>query len=282
MTHNRLFVLGLALASFACAALAQDAPPDDTVVANVNGEAIRYADVVRAHERLPDQYRQVPIEMLFTALVDQLVNSKLLMEQGRKLNLENDENVRRQVLRFEEFAIQQAYIERHIEENVTDELLQARYEETIAAQPRDEEIHARHILVETEETAAELIVQLRDGADFQALARERSTGPSGSNGGDLGYFSSEQMVPEFSAAASALETGAYSQVPVQTQFGWHIILVEDRRAVPPPEFETMREQLKSELSNELVTAHLAALSEQAVIERFNVDGTPLPAAEGVR
>ena len=275
-------MLGLALASFACAALAQDAPPDDTVVAIVNGEAIQYADVVRVRELLPDQYRQAPIETLFTALVDQLVNSKLLMAQGRMLNLENDENVRRQVRRFEDFAIQRVYIERYIDDNVTDELLQARYEETIAAQPREEEIHVRHILVETEETAAELIAQLRDGADFQALAREHSTGPSGPNGGDLGFFRSEQMVPEFSAAASALDTGEFSQEPVQTQFGWHIILVEDRRTEPPPEFEAMREQLKSELSNELVSAHLAALSEQAVIERFNVDGTPLPAAEGAR
>ena len=282
MTQNRPFVLGLALASFACAALAQDAPPDDTVVAIVNGEAIQYADVVRVRELLPDQYRQGPIEMLFTALVDQLVNSKLLMAQGRMLNLANDENVRRQVRRFEDFAIQRVYIERYIDDSVTDELLQARYEETISAQPREEEFHARHILVETEETAAELIAQLRGGADFQALAREHSTGPSGPNGGDLGFFRSEQMVPEFSAVASALDTGEFSQEPVQTQFGWHIILVEDRRTEPPPEFEAMREQLKSELSNELVSAHLAALSEQAVIERFNVDGTPLPAAEGAR
>ena len=133
MTHNRPFVLGLALASFACAALAQDAPPDDTVVAIVNGEAIQYADVVRVRELLPDQYRQAPIETLFTALVDQLVNSKLLMAQGRMLNLENDENVRLQVRRFEDFAIQRVYIERYIDDNVTDELLQARYEETIAA-----------------------------------------------------------------------------------------------------------------------------------------------------
>ena len=102
MTKNRLFVLGLALASLASAASAQDAPPGDAVVANVNGEAILYADVVRAQELLPDQYQQVPIEMLFTALVDQLVNSKLLMEQGRKLELQNDENVRRQVRRFED------------------------------------------------------------------------------------------------------------------------------------------------------------------------------------
>ncbi len=282
MTQNRPFVLGLALASFARAALAQDSPPDDMVVAIVNGEAIQYADVVRVRELLPDQYRQAPIETLFTALLDQLVNSKLLMAQGRMLNLENDENVRRQVRRFEDFAIQLVYIERYIDDNVTDELLQARFEETISAQPREEEIHARHILVETEETAAELIAQLRGGADFQALAREHSTGPSGPNGGDLGFFRSEQMVPEFSAVASALDTGEFSQESVQTQFGWHIILVEDRRTEPPPEFEAMREQLKSELSNELVRAHLAALSEQAVIERFNVDGTPLPAAEGAR
>ncbi len=226
MTHNRPFVLGLALASFACAALAQDAPPDDTVVAIVNGEAIQYADVVRVRELLPDQYRQGPIEMLFTALVDQLVNSKLLMAQGRMLNLENDENVRRQVRRFEEFAIQQAYIDQYIEQNVTDERLQARYDETIASQPREEEIHAKHILVETEDKATELIVQLRDGADFEALAEEHSTGPSGPNGGDLGFFQREQMVPEFSAVAYALEPGAFSEEPVKTQFGWHIILVE--------------------------------------------------------
>ncbi len=282
MSYKRLCVLAMILAWPVTAALAQGAPPGETIVANVKGEIIRYSDVAEAHERLPDQYRQAPIEMLFTALVDQLINSKLLMDEGRKLNLAEDEEVRRQVRRFEDFAIQQAYIDQYIDQNVTDERLQARYDETIASQPREEEIHAKHILVETEDKATELIVQLRDGADFEALAKEHSTGPSGPNGGDLGFFQREQMVPEFSAVAYALEPGAFSEEPVKTQFGWHIILVEDRRMIAPPSFEDMREQLKSEVSNEVVKQHLAALNEAARIERFNLDGTPLPAAEGAR
>ncbi len=282
MSYKRLYVLAMILAWPVSAALAQGAPPGETIVANVNGEIIRYSDVVVAHDRLPDQYRQVAIEMLFTALVDQLINSKLLMDEGRKLNLAEDEEVRRQVRRFEDFAIQQAYIDQYIEQNVTDERLQARYEEAIASQPREEEIHAKHILVETEDKATELIVQLRDGAEFEALAKEHSTGPSGPNGGDLGFFQREQMVPEFSAVAYTLEPGAFSEEPVQTQFGWHIILVEDRRMIAPPSFEDMREQLKSELSNELVSQHLVALNEAAQIERFNLDGTPFTPAEGDR
>jgi len=117
--------------------------------------------------------------------------------------------------------------------------------------------------------------ELAGGADFAELAKERSTGPSGPNGGDLGYFRESQMVPEFAEAAFAMEVGTSSETPVQTQFGWHVILVEDRRSVEPS-FEDSEPQLRQDVAREIVTSMVDDLREGAEIERFNLDGSPMP------
>ena len=137
---------------------------------------------------------------------------------------------------------------------MTDEGLQATYQDYLAANPPAEELHARHILVETEEAAREVIALLDGGADFIGLAKERSTGPSGPKGGDLGYFTADQMVPEFSQAAAALEPGLHTAEPTQTQFGWHVIKLDDRRTAAPAAFEEVEPQLRQQLARESVAA----------------------------
>ena len=246
-----------------------------TVVARVNGVEITDTDIQGAYERLPQQYQQVPLEMLHSALVDQLVNGKLMLAEGLAQNLGTDEEVRRQVANFEALTIQQVYIERYIEARLTEEALRQRYDATVANAEGEIEVRARHILVEAEEETVSLIEQLNNGADFAELAREHSTGPSGPNGGDLGYFRRGDMVQPFADAAFALGIGEVAPFGVQTQFGWHVIKVEDRRSAAPEEFEAARDELRGELSNNFLEAHMAELAAAAAIERFNLDGTPL-------
>ena len=121
----------------------------------------------------------------------------------------------------------------------------------------------------------DVISQLEGGADFAELAKTHSTGPSGPNGGDLGYFTTGQMVPAFEQAAFALETGAFTKQPVKTQFGWHVIYLEDRRATPAPSLSEVEARLRDEMAREIEVDYIKTLTSDATVERFNMDGTPM-------
>jgi peptidyl-prolyl cis-trans isomerase C len=248
--------------------------PSDPVVALVDGQPILRSDVVAAQRLLPAQFQQLPLEMLFPAMIDRLITGKLLASEGRKDKLEADDEVRRQVRQFEERVIQEVYLTRRIDAVVTEEKLRERYERHIKENPAKEQISARHILVQTEAQAREVLAELRRGADFGTLAGARSIDPSGrQQGGDRGFFSREDMVPEFSEAAFALADGAITQNPVRTQFGWHVIKVEARRT-SSTSYEDMREQLTNDMSQDAYNDIIAKLRSTAKIERFNLDGTP--------
>ena len=255
---------------------AEDAAASDPVVAVVNGQELRRSDVIQSASTLPPAYQQ-NIEQLFPALVDRLIDLTLLTTEGRERGLQDDEMVREMVADFEDEAIRQVLLQRHLEENLTEERMRERYEQIVDDFEPRQEIRARHILLESKEEAEAVIVELDGGADFVALARERSTGPSAPEGGDLGYFTADQMVPAFAEAAFGLEAGAYTKEPVQTQFGWHVIKVEDRRETEPPSFEEAQAQIENELSQELVREFLANLRENAEIEKLGPAG---PAAGG--
>jgi peptidyl-prolyl cis-trans isomerase C len=158
--------------------------------------------------------------------------------------------------------------------------MQQRYEERLKSMPSEEEVHARHILVSTEDEAKSVIADLKKGATFDKLAKEKSTDKaSGAEGGDLGWFKKTDMVKEFAEAAFALKKGDLSEAPIKTQFGYHVILLEDRRQAPPPSFEELSEQIREELAREAVTGMLDQLRAGAKIEKFNIDGSkPDPAA----
>ena len=157
-----------------------------------------------------------------------------------------------------------------------EDALRKRYEESIKdSAEQGEEVKARHILVACEEDAKAIIEELKKGADFAKLAAEKSTGPSGTSGGDLGYFTADAMVPEFSEAAFALKPGEITEAPVQTQFGWHVIKVEDRRAVQPPSFEQMQPQLAQEMTREILTKAIEELRAGVDIKRYGPDGSAL-------
>ena len=271
--------MGSAALAPAASAQEQDTqaqPGPDQVVATIDGEAITIADLMQIHQELPEQFRQIPFEMLYPNLLENAIDTRLLIAAARSAGLENDPEVVRRVAAFQDRVIQQVYLDHEIEAQLTDEVLRARYDEEIGNVPDQYEVRASHILVETEEEAREIIGLLDEGADFATLANERSTGPSGPNGGGLGYFGAgpTRMVPEFEEAAFALEVGEYTDTPVQTQFGWHVILVTDRRAIAKPTFEQVRDQLRMQMAEQVVNDALADLREGVDIQMFNLDGTP--------
>lgn len=249
---------------------------EDPVVATVNGVEIKRSEVAQAQRLLPQQYQKIPFDQIFPSLLDSVIDAHLTAADARERGLQNDEAFQKEMQRIERQMLQRSALTLAINEAVTAESLKAAYDEMVAASAGDPEIHARHILVASEEEAMEVIAELDKGADFATLAKTKSTGPSGPNGGDLGYFGRGQMVPAFEKAAFELEKGAYSDKPVKTQFGYHIIMQEDSRAKQPPSFEQAEPQLRNQLSQTAGSAYMAELREAATIEKFLPEPEPGP------
>jgi peptidyl-prolyl cis-trans isomerase C len=175
--------------------------------------------------------------------------------------------------------VAQLYVDKMIQKGMSDAKLKAKYDKLIKDAPPREEINARHILLANEADAKAVIEQLKKGGDFAALAGEKSTDPAGkSSGGDLGWFTKEQMVPEFATAAFKLKKGEITETPVKTQFGWHVIKLEDRRTAKPPTFEQVKPQLADEVARDLIGEKMKELRTAAKIEVFNADGSKPGAA----
>ena len=254
---------------------AAEAEEQDPVVARVGGRGLRQSDVVRAYSRLPAQFQQVPISVLYTQIVQQLVDGELLAEAGRADKLQESEDVKQQVAEFEKVALQRAYMDQIVDAELSEEKIRETYDNTIAKTEGPLQVRASHILVESEQEAKEILKALEKDGDFAKLARERSTGPSGPRGGDLGYFARSQMVGPFSDAAFALEPGTVGPDPVKTEFGWHVIKVVDKRRQPPPTFEESRASIEEQLTRDIIAAHMTKLRADAKIEMFNIDGSPI-------
>ncbi len=254
-------------------------PPASTVVARVNGVALRLADVEAAQQSLPAQLQKLPLQQIYPILLGRLVDGELVVQAGRKEHLDQDPAVQRQLRLYQDHLIQRAYVEQLIKAAVTEDSLKARYQQFLKQTPAREEVHARQILVKSEPEAKSIIAQLDKGADFATLAKKYSTDSGGSSGGDLGYFTRDEMVPAFTAAAFALPVGHYTETPVKTEFGWHVILVEDRRVKQPPSFEEAQGQMRSLVIRDAILAKLKELRSGAAIATFGLDGKPLPAAQ---
>ncbi|MBN9530419.1 MAG: peptidylprolyl isomerase [Alphaproteobacteria bacterium] len=275
----RLLALSLAAGLLVAPIAVSAQTAGNPVVARVNGAEIRRDDVMRAIETLPAQYRQLPKEVLFDRMRDQLVTAKLIDQAAEKAKLGDDPEVKRQMAEVRERIIQQVYLTRAVEAELTDAVLKKKYDEMIKAQPAKEEVHARHILVRDEAEAKKVIAELEKGGNFAELAKKYSIDGSSGQGGDLGYFTREVMVPEFSTAAFALKNkGDYTHTPVKSQFGYHIILLEDKRTAPPPAFDEVKEQIKQDMAQELIVAKMAELRKGAKVEEFNQDGSPVKPA----
>jgi len=228
------------------AALAQDR----IAVATLDGQTIYLDEIMSVAETLPPEYQQQGIAGLYPQLVEEVANSRLAAVAGRAGGLDKTEAVANAMKIAADRVLADAYITEQVTAQVTDEAIGAAYDAFVADTASREQVTASHILVETEEEARAVIALLNDGADFAALAKEKSTGPSGPNGGSLGAFGRGQMVPAFEAAAFSMPAGSYSEEPVQTQFGWHVIQVADKGVQPAPSIEEMRDQLAANLSRQ--------------------------------
>lgn len=253
------------LLAMAAPATAQDAevPDPNTVVATVDGTPITLGQMIISRNQLPPQYQQLPDDVLFDGVLDQLIQQQVLAD-----TLEADptrvtialENERRGLLAGE-------VINTLVEEAMSEEALQALYDELVLGSGPAREFNASHILVETEEESAAVVARLNAGEEFAALAQELSLDPgSGANGGQLGWFGLGMMVPEFEQTVAELEVGAVSD-PVQTQFGWHIILLNETRDMVPPTLEEVREELESQVRQDAIEGLLTSLLETADVVR---------------
>jgi peptidyl-prolyl cis-trans isomerase C len=271
----------LALAALAAAAASAQSvskpPADDPVVARVNDSEIRRSDVLITIESLPAQYRQLPLEALFGTVLTQMIDRRLIAQAAEKSKLGDDAEVKRRLAGLRERVLQEIYLSNELEKALTDDKVRSRHEQLLKSQPAKEEVRARHILLASEADAKAVIDELTKGGDFAELAKSRSSGPSAATGGDLGYFAKDQMVPEFAEAAFAMKKGETSKAPVKTQFGWHVIKIEDRRQAAPPSFEERKDELRREMAQEMIVAIIDDLRKGAKIEQFSLDGGPAPA-----
>ncbi len=243
-------LLPLALLGTICAAALPAAAADDTVVATINGQPVTEAELATIGEELSSAFQNLPDEKKRAAALSALIEVRLLVADAEAKGIDKKPDVARRIALLRDRALHSAYIEDQISSKVTDEEVRARYDKEIAAAPPVNEVRASHILVDSKEKAEEIIKQLDGGADFATLAKENSKDGSANEGGDLGYFGPGRMVAEFEKAALTLDVGAYTKEPVQTQFGWHVIKVTDRRQQLPPPFEKVKDQIKAAVLTE--------------------------------
>lgn len=262
----RAALLLAGLLTFAAPALAQQSA-EDPVVAEVDGQKIHMSDVEAAYQELPEQYRQLPMSALAKPLVERVIDDRLLQAEAERQGLASDPVVQRELERARGRVLRAALLQKLVDEASTDEKLRAAYEK-MKSDPAfaKEQYCASHILVESEDEAKAVIAELEAGADFAELAKARSKGPTGPKGGDLGCFPKGTMVPEFEAALTALEPGSYTKEPVQSRFGWHVVLLREKTAEVPG-FEEAEPQVREQVARDAIRAHLAERRAAATIVR---------------
>jgi peptidyl-prolyl cis-trans isomerase C len=263
---------------------AKETPPagaDGTVVATVNGDKIFKKEVTDLMKNLP---KEVEADKVYPMIINQMVSQKLLDKAVEDAKVEQDKDFQQRLAETKEQMARDYYLGKIVSSEVTDATVKSEYEKFKAANEGKQEVHARQILVSTEAEAKQVIADLGKGAKFEDLATKRSSGPSAQNGGDVGYFLEEEMVPEFSKAAFALKPGEYTKTPVQTQFGWHVIKVEDKRARTVPKFEDVEAAIRNKLGQQAVGKIVQDLRAKADVKLFDLNGKPLetPAAPPVQ
>ena len=262
--HLRRALAGAALVSIALAApaIAQDAK----VLATVDGSEITSQDLEFAKQSLGDALNQMPEDQRDPFVVNMLVESRLLANAARKDGIADTEDYKRQLEWMEAQALREAYVRKATEKLVSDAEVKAKYDEARSQVSGSMEIKASHILLKSKEDAQAVIAELDKGADFAELAKTKSTGPSGPRGGDLGFFGKGRMVPAVEAAAFALDKGAYTKEPVQSQFGWHVIRKDDEREQAFPGFDEVKDRIKVSLQAEKLQGIIKDLRANAKID----------------
>ena len=216
----------------------------DPVVATVGGVEILKSEIDLAVTGLDPQLANLPDAQKRVAALSSVIDIKLLAADASKEGLQDDAAFKQRIAYLTDRELHNAYFKKHVVDAVTPDEVKARYEAEIAKIEPQDEVRARHILVKTEDEAKAVIADLDGGKDFVELAKEKSTDPNKSEGGDLGFFGKGRMVPEFEAVAFTLEPGTYTKEPVKTQFGFHVIKVEEKRKQQPPALEQVEGQVR--------------------------------------
>ena len=239
------------------------------IVANVNNEDISLETMIHAMNELPPEIQSQPFMSYYEDLLERVIDIKLFAQEGKKMKLNEEPSVRAAIDFVIEKVLMQAFLSKYVQENIKEENLKASYNNFIADETSREEIKASHILMDTESEAIDVINMLNNGDDFAELAKNKSTGPSGPSGGDLGWFKRGQMVPPFEKAAFSLNKNEISQRPVQTQFGWHVIKIFDKRIPEAPSYESMKSKLIQDLERKIVSKKIQDLRNDALIEKLS-------------
>jgi len=241
---------------------------DDPVVAKVNGADIRQSDLTLAEEEAAGQLPPMAPDAKRDYLVTFMADMMLVAKDAETKKLADTPDFKRRLAFARNKILMETVLQQAGKSAVTDQAMRKVYEDAVKQMGQEPEVHARHILVPTEDEAKAILADLKKGADFAELAKQKSKDPGAAEGGDLGYFTKEQMVPEFSDVAFKLDKGQLSD-PVKTQFGWHIIKVEDKRTKPLPEFDQVKSQIETYVVRKAQAELVTKLRDSAKIERLD-------------
>lgn len=271
-TKTSLGMMALA-AVFASTLMATPARSEETVAATVNGEKILKKDVTTAMKALPAPAEQK--DKLYPMVVEQMINEKLIDIDIAKKKVESDKDFLARKAAMEAQLVKTYYLEKFLKDRVSDGAVKSEYDKFRRDNKGKQEVHARNILVNSEEEAKKVIADLDKGAKFEELAKKRSSGPTAKTGGDVGWFTKGEIIPEFSDAAFKLKPGTYTKTPVKTQFGWHVIYVEAMRERNVPEFKVVEQNIRAKLGQEAIGELVQGLRTKAEIKRFDDNGKPI-------
>ena len=246
---------------------AQNAP----IVAQVNNEPVSLETMIHAINDLPQEVQSQPFINYYEGLLERVIDIKLLAQEGKKLEIQNEPSVKAAIDFVTEKVLMQAFLSKFVQENITEESLEKSYENFVSDKTSREEIKASHILLETKDEALEVINLLEQGKSFEELAKSKSTGPSGPSGGDLGWFKRGQMVPPFEKVAFLLDSQEITKEPVQTQFGWHVIKVFQKRIPDAPSFDSMKTTLIQDIERRVIAKKVQDLRLDASIEKMSAN-----------
>ena len=247
MYYKKILIFISFILYFSLNGNAQNAP----IVAQVNNESISLEIMIHAKNDLPQEIQSQPFINYYEALLERVIDIKLIAQEGKKFEIQNDPSVKAAIDFVTEKVLMQAFLSKFVQENITDENLKKSYKNFISDKTSREEIKASHILLETKDDALEVINLLNQGKSFEELAKSKSTGPSGPSGGELGWFKRGQMVPPFEKAAFLLNNEEITKEPVQTQFGWHVIKVFEKRIPDAPSFDSMKTTLIQDIERKV-------------------------------
>lgn len=247
-------------------------------VAVVNGETITETELREFFAELPQEVQASGMEQLYPLLLEEIIGRRVIADKARVAGALQEPELQKRLAQIENELLYNYYVVKQAEKQVDDAAVRNRYDQMVSQMPEGEEVDVSHILLETEEEAKEVIKLVTEGTPFADLARERSKDPgSAANGGSYGWVEKGKFVPEFEEAAFALEPNTFTSEPVQSQFGWHVILVADRRPIQPPAFEEVSDRLREQMAQGNIRGVIQDAIAGATVERFDLNGNPIAA-----